>query len=857
MKKGFSIFLLCVLQCVVAVYGQTRLVTPLDAPSAPLGLDGRHIALWASHGRYFDQGQRRWAWQRGRLFGTVEDLLTRSITLPFLVPMLENAGATVLLPQERDTGTFEKIIDFDTTPKLYSETKCKNKWSTPSATEGWGYAASVLTDYTNPFVTGSVRQCTAVAHEKDASKATWSAIIPQKSRHAVYVSYASLPRSATDALYRVYHSGGVSEFFVNQAMGGGTWIYLGTFDFDASTLPQEIVELVAVSATKGAVVTADAVKIGGGVGSVERYGVKNPFPKFAEGSRYWLQWAGMPESVYNITEGEKDYTDDYKSRALWVNHIAGGSKRVPKAKGLRIPVDLSFALHTDAGISEDGGYIGSLPIISTKGATLGDGRSRQQSKRFANEIMSELSRTITGKWCGDWQFRKMRDKSYHEAREPQVPAMLLELLSHQNPEDLRLALDPSFRFDVARAIYVGMLRYLAGVSGKGFVVQPLPVSDFAISGGEGKYSLSWIQTSDPLNPSARPDYYIVEESIDGGTFTELAVVERSGIDVEVDADRIYAYRIVAVNRGGRSFPSQTLSLCHNSSAKGQVMIVNGFDLVSGPEAVFEDGYCVGFDYDTNPGIGYHYDMAMTGRQSDFNPFSEFINNENPGFGASGGELEAQITAGNTFDYPVVHGKAIKEAGYSFISSSMGGFLASESNYQTVDLIMGRQKEISGYPYTKFKVFTPGLLSKVELLANRGTCFVISGCHWASDLTGNGFDTAADAKTKANFAKTVLGITDAVVNTHSGGIVTGKVGTFDFNTNPCEEIYPAKSPETLVTVRNAETQLAYADTHQTAAVVFNGRNHKAFSMGFPFETILDEATRNKLMRLILKSVDSNQ
>lgn len=89
------------------------LVTRVDAPEAPAGLDGAHIALWQSHGRYFDSKDARWKWQRGRLFGTVEDLYPQAYVLPFLVPMLENAGANVLLPRERDTMTAEIIVDND------------------------------------------------------------------------------------------------------------------------------------------------------------------------------------------------------------------------------------------------------------------------------------------------------------------------------------------------------------------------------------------------------------------------------------------------------------------------------------------------------------------------------------------------------------------------------------------------------------------------------------------------------------------------------------------------------------------------------------------------------------------------
>ena len=71
-------------------------VERLDGMMWPEGLDGRHIALWQSHGQYYEQSRGRWEWQRPCLFQTVEDLFTQSFVLPFLVPMLENAGAYVL-----------------------------------------------------------------------------------------------------------------------------------------------------------------------------------------------------------------------------------------------------------------------------------------------------------------------------------------------------------------------------------------------------------------------------------------------------------------------------------------------------------------------------------------------------------------------------------------------------------------------------------------------------------------------------------------------------------------------------------------------------------------------------------------
>src|SRR5574344_2341094 len=66
------------------------------------GLNGRHISLWASHGRYYDAKKGVWKWQRPCLYGTTEDLFSQTFVVPFLIPMLENAGAYVYTPRERD-----------------------------------------------------------------------------------------------------------------------------------------------------------------------------------------------------------------------------------------------------------------------------------------------------------------------------------------------------------------------------------------------------------------------------------------------------------------------------------------------------------------------------------------------------------------------------------------------------------------------------------------------------------------------------------------------------------------------------------------------------------------------------------
>ena len=842
-------------------------VVRLDAPEAPGGLDGKNIALWASHGRYYDSKEDRWQWQRGRLLGTVEDLYSASYVYPFLVPMLENAGAYVMMPRERDTSTTEVVVDGDgmLAQAGYSERNGNKHWEPANGVNGFAYKSDVLAGTSNPFTHGSVRKVETVTDAAKASTATWTADIPETGEYALYVSYASLPESARDARYAVRSMRGIEEFQVNQTMGGGTWIYLGTFPFEKGSNP--VLTLSNVSNESGKIVTADAVKIGGGTGNVKRgYGDSadtSGYPRFMEGARYWLQWSGMPSSVYSITEGANDYEDDYKSRGLWVNYLAGGSKSLPGQKGLGIPVDLSFALHTDAGTTEDGvTTIGTLPIVSTAGGTLGDGRSRKTSVTYANTVTNQIIDDIWALYDPQWTRRKLRDKQYHEAREPQVPAMLLELLSHQNFADMRYGLDPMFRFHVSRAIYKGILKFLHQTEGTPYVVAPLPVTDFEIKGADGQYTLSWSPVPDPLEPTANAKFYIVYERADDGAFTELAITDDTYLSVTPEDSRIYSYKVVAANDGGRSFPSETLALCYMPGDAPQVTIVNGFTRVSGPDEVYRDGH-IGFDYEEDYGVPYMSDLLFTGAQTEFRPGQPWVSNDAPGHGASRATHETQIIAGNTFDFVYTHGVAVKAAGHSFVSSGVDAFVKSNSYPAIVDLILGKQKEIStgGTTETKFKPFTAELKQRLTELSDAGSALFVSGSYIGSDLFDNKYSMPSVAQADREFAHSVLGINWR----QAKATVTGKVKevksglkpfdggiVFDFNQQLSADCYAVESPESFTPSKSngSAVILRYCENDYPAGTAVTMNTHRAVVIGFPFETIGQAEARKKLMAQIL-------
>ncbi|MBQ1584322.1 MAG: xanthan lyase, partial [Muribaculaceae bacterium] len=228
------------------------------------GLDGNIVAMWPSHGWYFEPKLNRWEWQRARLMQTVEDMYTHSYVLPFLIPMLENAGAYVWNARERDTHNYGAVVDNDggVAQSGYSELNGKQKWQ-DGKEPGFAYQRTEYKDFENPFTEGTYRMVKAEKDKKKLSTATWDVDMPYAGEYAIYISYKSLPNSARDVTYTVNSQSGARQFRVDQTMAGGVWVYLGTFPL-AQGVNKAVVEVSNLSDEKDAVITADAIKVGGG-----------------------------------------------------------------------------------------------------------------------------------------------------------------------------------------------------------------------------------------------------------------------------------------------------------------------------------------------------------------------------------------------------------------------------------------------------------------------------------------------------------------------------------------------------------------------------------------------------------------
>jgi hypothetical protein len=369
---------------------------------------------------------------------------------------------------------------------------------------------------------------------------------------------------------------------------------------------------------------------------------------------------------------------------------------------------------------------------------------------------------------------------------------------------------------------------------------------------------------------------------------------------------IYSFKVRAANAGGVSMPSEIVSVMlpdmRTARSAELVLIINGFTRVSAPALVNEPGFR-GFGRFIDAGVPDGYDYGFVGDQYNFDIYDDWVSDDRPGHGASHGNYETQILAGNTRDFAIVHGMAIRESGYGFVTVSEAALedeVVSPGEYRLVNLLLGNQRqirhvnpfteELRGMPYGIFAATTRNFLSET---AARGGGIFVSGANVGTDLilrpkadsslaifaaevlgyvpitnhasyTGGVLvadivgDAASDAAkvSSVNDGRVSAG-TAAATNRH---ILTPSAGmtmsfrSFTFNAEHSPTIYRVDAPDAIGPAGPASrTLFRYAENEISAGTLYQG-NHKAVVLGFPFETILEPQVRVEMMRFILEFLD---
>jgi len=533
------------------------------------GLQDRQIALWASHGLYYNADEDRWKFQRARVWTTVEDLFTSSITAPYLVPMLENAGAVVMQPRAYVRPGYQTIY---------------------------------------------------IRWKEQAKKKKQPVTIQQGTFSATYE--------------------------INTSQGIGIWQYL-------CTLPKGDYTITGAES-----MSIDETTLG-----------ISGYPRYMEAARYWVPTVGIPDSTWVTDSTYNDYLNDIVCRGGGLNYLLGQG----------ISIDLSLALHTDAGTAMNDSIIGSMAIYTHKeNAALAD--------TVLTQVVSDLQRLYDPKWPR----RELRRANYGETRIPEVPSMILEVLSHQNYADMRYALNPQFRKDVARAVYKGIGRYLAAVNKKPFTPQPLPPKALHTYMNGDSVWLNWQAQEDTLEQEASPTYYMVYTRRNDSTWDagQRVAVPRFALPLQPNVQ--YDFCVAAGNAGGISLRSSVVSAYRSNANDLPLLIVDAFDEVRGPKMMAFDSLTGGIVPGSQP-IPDGLEMAYIGQQINYQRWDPWHSDDDCGFGMCSMEKTGELLVGNTHDYAAQHGRVLRQIQRSYVSCTGDAITLNDSNYYQIDIILGKSK----------------------------------------------------------------------------------------------------------------------------------------------------------------------
>lgn len=504
---------------------------PLTSGSQPEGvLSGKTVWLSAGHGWVWTG--IRWITQRPNTHGIVEDFANSETVNYFLARYLWNAGADVWLVREPSNNEFEIIVD--------------NDHGSPGYTESGQFNTSSSSGYDG----GSYRY--ALSEINESATATWRPDIPEPGMYPVWVWFRHNTNRAVDTRYQIRHTGGITDVSISQEVHGDTWHYLGEFYFETGT--GGYVALTNQSSDAGQAVVADAVRFGGGMGSIDRGQGVSGKPRWEEAARYYAQYMGFPmdESI-----------NDVIVRPMYAEW--------EKSKGYPGEDGVFISWHTNCCNNS-----GTLSFIHSFQPTPG-------SEELQSIVHNELVDVLRSDWDKDWQDRGQLSADFGEVRElSTMPGVLLEIAYHDTeyPGDADDLKEPRFRQLTGRAVYQGIVKYFADKDGVPAVMLPQPPTHLtARNDAPDGAVLSWQSPPAGDTTGGEAESYRVYMSDNGRGFDNGVVTSDPFITIpDLKPGSLNFFKVTAINKGGESFPSQVAAVAApRSGNKVPFLIVNGFD----------------------------------------------------------------------------------------------------------------------------------------------------------------------------------------------------------------------------------------------------------------------------------------
>lgn len=510
--------------------GQAPIVS---RPRPPGALSGKTVFLSPGHGFYY-HSTLGWTTQRGNTNNLVEDLLNSELACQYLLAYLENAGADVWTCRDRSFSTVEVIVDN----------------GDPGYTESGNWR-----DTSSGGYQGDGRYTSAALQE--TATAVFTPHIPQSGHLPLYVRFNAGTNRSDSVLILVEHAGGSTPVRITQRRDGYTWRYVGTFYWFAGDRQSVVVSNRSSPVNVGRVVVADAIRIGGGVGSEppNAGGATSGRRRADECSVYWARYQGAPPFVYNPS-ASGDGSDDVTCRPLYAEFESEEGEHA-----------VFLSVHSNGG-----GGSGTETYTYLDGTPEG---SRELRDLVHEEVVTDLRAT----WDAEWPDRGKKSANFGELRLlSTLPGILVEIAFHDNPQDAAAEREPRWRRIVSRALYQGVAKYFRG---SGVTLLPEPPRRLVARVSSGAAALTW--SPPPTGPATggagTATGYRVYRSPNGFAFDNGTPVTAARLTIpELPRGSLTFFRVTATNAGGESFPTATVAArVPLDDGAPRVLIVDGFD----------------------------------------------------------------------------------------------------------------------------------------------------------------------------------------------------------------------------------------------------------------------------------------
>ena len=776
---------------------------PQVAAAQPTGpLSGVVVYTSAGHGFGANEALTAWIPERPLLFAVNEDMGNVDQMNRFAEAVWK-AGGTVVPIRPLGYQTNEVVLDnMDTNQTARGKVTFGGTWYNSTQSIYYGNAGDAV-----PY------RYAAISTNGSTSWASYRPNLPEAGEYPVY-TWVRHGSDRANQLYRVYHSGGVTDVRVNHRDVGCGWVWLGNYHFEAGTNGCVNIGNYAPGGAEGSSVFADAIRFGNGRGNVARgtAGISG-FESELESGRFWTiksMGQGMDATLYDLA-GYDDRSDNIGQPARMAAYMCRSNDA---ARWQRVYV----GFHSNAGDGTGRGAIGLYDTRIQSGYPSLYAAQTNLAAALARQCNVDL-RAGTNSVIPSWSTRTsyLYGSTYGEIYNSSVflkmDTTINEVAFHDNSNDCAVLKLPAGREWLARATARGLIKHLAGYYASGIVntnAPDRPVNLKAVNSGSGAVTVSWAMPARDAASGGLPQGFVLYTSTDGQGFGNPIPVSGASatnkVVTNLNAGATIFFKVCATNAGGESFDSAVAGVRVTSGgAKAGVLVVDGF----------------------------------TRNDAGLAPTRYFAN------GLNGNVTLVRPRMINHFDYVKEHGLALAAAGQTF--DYVGAALVSSAlltNYAKVVWILGEESTVD-------ETFGSAEQTAATAYLNAGGRLFVSGAEIGWDLGRAGVSSAADVNFFTNVLRAVYasdsGGTGQVTGT-AGGFLNGVSIAFNY-TNLLPQVYAANYPDVLRVGSGGVTAAVYgasAAGTSGAIVQYSNATYRTVVMGFPFETITNAETRATVM-----------